>query len=165
MLLDKPVKKHLESLKSYYWDRKTQNLFLEKGFMPRKAATDLEIIQEDGKSKAKAYTVNDLTYLYAENMAHIYGIVDIARKKKAKVIFLTIPCYITYLDNIAPKQLDLIHQTMNGITNNNDIFYYDMLEDARKYDLKDFGDGDHLSYHGAKKVTMKLDSIIKTIEK
>ena len=129
-----------------------------------KPATDIDKVREHGESTAKAYTVDDLSVLYSENLMHIKSIIDITRSKNAKVIFLTIPCYISYLDNINPVQLDLIHQTMGNLKNDTDVFYYDLLEDARAYDLEDFGNGDHLSYLGAKKVTMKLDSIIGEIE-
>lgn len=164
IFLDEPIKKDLEYLKLYYWDKRPIEFKLTKGFMLVEPATDIKKIQEHGESTAKAYTVDDLNYLYSENLAYVKDIIDISRTKNSKVIFLTIPCYITYLDNINHMQLDLIHQTMNNLKNDTDVFYYDMLEDARQYNLEDFGNSDHLSYLGAKKVTMKLDSIIREIE-
>lgn len=165
LIRDNTMINNLKHLKSYYLDNISENINLIRGFMPAKPSISLEKTTENGKIKAKAYTFDNLNYLYRENIDNLLKMINIARRKNAKIIFITIPCYTTFLDNMNKKQLDIIHTTMNNIKNNKDIFYYDMLEDARGYTLEDFSNGDHLSYKGAKKVSMKLDSIIRSIDK
>lgn len=164
LFLDEPIKKDLEYLKLYYWDKRPITFNYINGFMPAPPSSDLDKTKKHGKSVAEGFTIQSLAFRYKENLKNLENIISIANKKNCKVIFITIPCYPTYLDNLNKKQLELMYQSMDSIKDNKNIFYYDFLEDARNYTLQDFSNGDHLSYIGAQKVTYKVDSIIKIIE-
>lgn len=164
LFLDEPIKRDLEYVKSYYYNKQQIEFNFINGFMPAQPATNFDKIAKHAKSTSTNFTVNDLTTNYNENLEYLSRIIEIAKNKHAKVIFMTIPCYSTYIDNLNRKQLDLMHYTMDSIRDDKDIFYYDFLEDARNYTLEDFSNGDHLSYIGAQKVTNKVDSIIKKID-
>lgn len=164
LLFDNVIKVKLKNLKQYYWENDLLLPDFKEGFFSAPPATDISVLSESGESKAKDFSVNDLDALYSENLKYLKGIIDIANDKGAKVLFITIPCYPTYIDNLKKQQLSLMHQTMDNLENGKDVFYLDLLEDGRKLSLQDFANGDHLSYLGAQKFTMKLDSIIKDIE-
>lgn len=164
LFLDEPIKKDLEYIKLYYWNKRPITFNYINGFMPAPPASDLKKIEKHAKDVAQGFTVEDLTLRYNENLGYLTNIIEIAKKKHSKVIFITTPCYPTYIDNLNKEQLGSMHRLMDSIQNNEDVFYYDFLEDARSYTLEDFNNGDHLSYLGAQKVTFKIDSIIKKIE-
>ncbi len=164
LFLDEPIKKDLEYIKLYYWNKRPITFNYINGFIPAPPTSDLEKIEKHGKSVAEGFTVQDLTFRYNENLRYLESIIQIAKKKHSKVIFITIPCYPTYIDNLNKEQLNSMHHLMDSIQDNENVFYYDFLEDARSYTLQDFNNGDHLSYIGAQKVTCKVDSLIKIIE-
>lgn len=164
LFLDEPIKKDLEYIKLYYWDKRPIEFNYINGFMPAPPASDLEKTIKHAKSVATNFTVKDLSIRYNENLEYLAGIISIAKKKHSKVIFITIPCYPTYVDNLNKEQLNLMRHTMDSIKDDRNIFYYNFLDDARNYTLEDFSNGDHLSYVGAQKVTNKVDSIIKDID-
>lgn len=164
ILMDEPIKKDLMLIKSYYWDKEPISFNFIDGFMPATPTSDLERISKHAKSTAKNFTVNDLNFRYQENLKHLSDMINIAKNKKIKIIFITIPCYPTYIDNLNKRQMDKMRNTMDSIKDNKEVYYFDMLDDARKFNLDDFSNGDHLSYKGAEKVSCKIDSIIRTIE-
>lgn len=164
ILMDEPIKKDLMLIKSYYWDKKPVAFNFIDGFMPATPTSDLEKTSKHGKTTAKNFTVTDLNLRYQENLKYLSDMINIAKNKQSKIIFITIPCYPTYIDNLDKKQKDKMQHTMDSIKDNKDVFYFNLLDDARKFALEDFANGDHLSYKGAEKVSCKIDSIIRTIE-
>ena len=52
---------------------------------------------------------------------------------------------------------------INFCKQNKSIYYFDLLKD-KSFKANDYFDADHLNEIGAKKLTMKLDSIIHKIE-
>ncbi|SHF96881.1 hypothetical protein [Dysgonomonas macrotermitis] len=164
LLLDEPMLKNISIINEYYSGNKVIKYQFINGFMPAVPISDPSLLEKQGESAAKNYTVTDFTHLYNENVSYINSIIAIARKKKAKVIFITVPCYKSYLDFLNLEQLSVMQKTMEDIQNDNDVFYFNFLQEARLLDDTDFSNGDHLSKNGAQKITEKLDSIIRNID-
>lgn len=164
ILMDRPIKNNLMLIKSYYWDKQPVTFNFINGFMAAPPTSDIEKTSKHGKSIAKGFTVADLNFRYQENIKYLSDMINIAKNKQSKVIFITIPCYSTYIDNLDKKQMDKMLHTMDSIKDNKNVFYFNLLNDALKFTIDDFNNGDHLSYKGAQKVSCKIDSIIRAIE-
>lgn len=170
LLLDQTIKKDLEIIKSYYWDHEPLNLDLSPlGLSVTPSQTSLEWLNLSIDDVVRAHSTTNLNNLYDENVSYLQGVIDIAKKKNVKVIFVTIPAHQIFVERLHPDQLNLLYKTMNNLSDNKNVFYYNFLNDFTKEDevtsLKYFCDADHLSYLGAEIFTQKLDSIINVIDK
>ena len=119
-----------------------------------------------GKSAAIRHTIdikkNKLTYL--NNIRILNSFVDFAHKQKIRLIFITSPGYASYVQNLNNIQLKHTYYFIqNFCKQNKSIYYFDLLKD-KSFKANDYFDADHLNEIGAKKLTMKLDSIIHKIE-
>ncbi len=105
-----------------------------------------------------------LQAIYNENLGYLNSIVTKCQEKNIKVILLTTPTWHTYYENLNQKQLEIMINTCNGITNKyNHVTYLNLLQDP-SFIESDFYDADHLSEAGAQKLTnylMKVSDFIK----
>lgn len=168
--LDQTIKKDLEIIKSYYWDKEPVDLTLSPyGLSITPPQTSLEWLNSNIDKVIKAHSTPDLNRLYDENVSYLQAIIDIAKEKNVKVIFFTMPTHQIFAERLHSEQLSLLYETMDSLTDNKSVFYYNFLYDFTKEDqvtsLKYFCDADHLSYIGAEVFTQKLDSVVKTIDK
>lgn len=127
--------------------------------------SDEEELSKHGKGVARAFTRSDLMYEYDNNVGYLKKMIGIVKAKKAKIIFITLPGYKSYVNNMNEEQLSMMRTTMTTLVDNETSFYFDCLEDGKEYVTSDFSNGDHLSYRGARKITHKIDSIIKAIDR
>lgn len=120
-------------------------------------------IELDDKGKAaKRHTRND-PQCVAENTSILKRLIEYAQKRNIQVIFITTPTYKSYYENLVPSQLNLTVNTGKQFAKEyNNVSYYDFLSDSTFTD-DDFYNSNHLDVSGAKKLSCKLDSIIKTI--
>ncbi|MEP6465265.1 MAG: hypothetical protein ABJB05_03125 [Parafilimonas sp.] len=146
-----------------YYLNDSNNITCNKlGAGTRLKFTNIQNLIETGKAAATRHTVEKKdNLLFTKNVETIKSIVQFAKKINAKVIFITCPAYYTYYDNLEKNQL---YNTLNFITeissNNSNMNYYNFLYDTSFTD-KDFFDADHLNEIGAKKFTIKIDSLIE----
>ncbi len=116
-----------------------------------------------GKVKALIHTFKDLSKL-GKNISIIQKIISFAKRRNIKVIFYTSPAYKTYVSNLDKKQLDITINTITKIVKEKDnCYYFNLLEDTI-FHVDDFADSDHLNPKGAKKLSLKIDSLINSIE-
>ena len=117
-------------------------------------------LNASGKNAAERHTAKDDQY-FKENVNSLKLIIEFAREKKIKVLLFTFPAYKSYVQNLEKKQLN---RTINTVTNLADscqnTIYVNMLND-KSFNEEDYFDADHLNEIGAKKLTLKIDSIIK----
>jgi len=114
-----------------------------------------------GKAASKRHTIENINNLcFNENVKTLNSLIEFAKNNKAKIIFFTSPAYKTYVDNLEKKQLD---NTINLISQktyrNSNAVYYNLLKD-NTFIEEDFYDADYLNEKGAKKLTIKIDSLI-----
>ena len=101
---------------------------------------------------------------YSNNFNNLNLLIDIANKNKINLIFISSPAYVSYYSNLNEIQLKYTHNTiLNLCKMNNSIYYFDFLKDS-SFIANDFFDADHLNEIGAKKLSIKIDSIIRKIE-
>lgn len=81
------------------------------------------------------------------------------KSKDVEVVFLATPLYKTYLDKIPADAKNEVAGLVNKYINEFGISKIDFSEDA-KFNIHDFKNDNHLNPDGAKKMTMKTDSLI-----
>jgi hypothetical protein len=97
---------------------------------------------------------------YIENVNIIKSIIDFAKIRGVKVIFFTPPCYYTYVKCLNSKRLNFVVNTMSEINREyKNVLYVNLLSN-KSFLAEDFYDADHLNELGAKKLTLKIDSLI-----
>ncbi len=118
-------------------------------------------IVETGKIAAKRHTAKDYRW-FDRNSDLLASIVSFAKERNIKIILYTSPAYKTYIENLDKNQLNRTYEVIQKIVNSNaNVKYYNFLND-KSFDRTDFYDGDHLNEIGAKKMTLKMDSLIKS---
>lgn len=102
---------------------------------------------------------------YNEVVKHVNEMVASAKEKGIKVIFLTSPLSQYYRDDVDTSMANQTNSFMKSLVlKNNNCIYVDFSHDDSFSD-DDFYDGDHLNKNGAKKFSIKADSVIMQIEK
>lgn len=138
--------------------------------MTRQGLIALDSIQSGDALMVKAIEVSDRHTvrhlnrpLLEKNIGYLMKIVDLAQNKKIKVVMVTLPFHTYYRERLYKKQVDIIDAVMTDLSDSTNVFYYDM-NDLGAYDrLKYFYDGNHLSSIGARRVSLQLDSIIRSL--
>ena len=145
----------------------------EVGWGTTYESTDEKKLVESGRLRSKSHTVvksnekgvvNFNETYFLKNIEHLNELVSISKIKHFKILFYTSPAYYTYRDNLNKYQLNTTIDTVKTITNkNNNLFYHNFFDD-NTFVEDDFWDATHLNELGAKKLTVKLDSILNCIE-
>lgn len=170
ILEDESIRTDLQIISKYYYNKENPVPELTTmGFVGLKPAKKLAIIEHSSKNAITAHTTNNLNWRYAENVEYLKKIIEIGKHKKAKVILVTIPAHSSFVNHLNQKQLEMMYSVANNLTDNKNVFYYNLIndfnQDADSTNYKLFFDSDHLSYIGAKILSVKLDSIISVLDK
>lgn len=119
---------------------------------------------ETGKQAALRHTSKD-DRNFKENLQSLETIIDFAQKNHIEIFLLTAPAYKTYTDRLNKIQLKRTLDAAQQLANTHrHVSYFNLLEDPG-FTNTDFFDADHLNDKGAKKLTLKVDSLINAIEK
>ncbi|WP_432711898.1 hypothetical protein [Pedobacter sp.] len=111
-----------------------------------------------GRNAAKRHTYKD-DHLMAENLAVLRHIIQFAEARHIKVIMITPPTYKTYYENLNKVQLQRTLDESSKIARYFHLTYINLLKD-RSFDENDFFDADHVNEIGAKKLSLKVDSLL-----
>ncbi|HMJ46367.1 MAG TPA: hypothetical protein VK498_03515 [Ferruginibacter sp.] len=121
-----------------------------------KSKKDLE---STGVSAARRHTAAD-DKEFRDNLEILQKIIDFAHEKNINVLLFTSPAYKSYVHNLDSTQLKQTISAVSLLTlNNNNTEYHNFLNDP-SFNESDFYDADHLNVLGAKKFTLKIDSLI-----
>lgn len=114
----------------------------------------------NGKYRAAIYTSKTKKNLLS-SIEILDKFIAKAYSIKTKVILLTMPAEHSYIKYLNSEQLyTTIHLAENLAAKYPNVKYYNLINNTR-FVNGDFFDSDHLNEKGAKKLSMKLDSIIK----
>jgi len=116
---------------------------------------DLEV---SGKTAAQRYKSRKF---FDDNIKSLQSLIEFAKAKKIRIVFYTPPAYKTYVQNFTNEELD---QSSNlgaklSASDPGNIVYFNFLNDT-SFTAADYYDADHLDEFGAKKLTVKIDSLI-----
>lgn len=122
-------------------------------------------LEESGKNAAARHSVGHLNtasnrQMFVDNEQFLRSILHICQQKDIKVILFMPPAHTAYSHHLHADQLTTTINKANEITAEfpNSIFI-NFLSDPY-FDAEDFGDADHMSQEGAKKLSLLLDEII-----
>jgi hypothetical protein len=158
-ILNGQLLNHILRLYSYYI-KKIKNLSCtELGWGNSYRSTTSKDLNKTGKEAALRHLIVDNQY-FDEVTGILDSIIDFTHKHDIKLILFTPPAYKSYRDNLNDNQLDWTIQTLTKTVKKNSNCYFINLLDDPSFTYEDFYDGDHLNEIGAKKLTLKIDSII-----
>jgi hypothetical protein len=163
-ILSNKLETNIHRLYSFY-AKGTGNVFCTEtgwdstySFCPK----DRDFVKE-GNIAARLHRWEDDQY-FNEMVSSLNSIIILAQKYNAKVILFTPPAFITYRENLNRIQLTRTITTAEKLAKEyNNCFFYNFLEDLT-FTEEHFFDADHLNKAGAKKMTLKIDSIIHEIQ-
>lgn len=117
-------------------------------------------LESTGKSAAKRHlSLNSNNF--SENIQSLKAIIEFARINKIRVLLYTPPAYKTYINNLDTVQLNNTLVAVKKIADvYSNVVYYDLLNDS-SFVAADYFDADHLNEIGAKKLTLKIDSLLR----
>lgn len=116
-------------------------------------------LASSGKEAALKHTIRSNKY-FNENVSILNDIISFAKSKKIQVVLFTSPAFKSYVEHLSSQQLDTTIAEVRSIAqSNSNVTYYNFLKDSSFTD-KDFFDADHLNQSGAKKFSLKMDSLI-----
>jgi hypothetical protein len=165
-ILSGKVSNNILRVYNYFLNNKTDLSCNQFGFGISNTSKQNHDLIETGKSAAIRHTVDIKKYnfTYLNNVRIINHFTEFAKNRKIKLIFITSPGYFSYVQNLNKIQLKNTYSIIQNLSKmNKSIYYFDFLKD-KSFIAKDYFDADHLNEIGAKKLTMKLDSIIYKIE-
>lgn len=116
---------------------------------------------ETGAIAKKRHTIKKDDLIFNQNIETVKSIINFANKNNIKLIFITSPAYKTYTDNLNRNQLETSVRKVNDlISGKKNSKYYNLIND-KSFKFEDFYDADHLNEIGAKKLTTKIDSLVR----
>lgn len=123
-------------------------------------------LKSTGIETAKRHSEKDV---FSEESVEKYkaGIKDLediltwAKERGVKVLLVTPPSYSSYANNLNLDQLNLMVTYLNQVSDTyTNCTYINMLKDDN-FIASDYYDADHLNHQGAKKLSLKLNTLLK----
>jgi hypothetical protein len=132
----------------------------------KKLVTNNDWVQM-GKSQANTHTnmIKD-TSMLSQNIDLICKTIDLALRKKIRVIMLSTPTTNYYKDSFDKEIISDFYKRMNLLLKKykkKEVYYFD-FSGSKEFTMEMFYDSNHLNYLGAKLLTRLLDKRILSLE-
>jgi hypothetical protein len=158
-LLENTLRTNLDRIFDWYLKRKKEVNCNGLGWGTDYNSWKQEDLTATGISAAKRHTRMD-TIMYARNIEVLKNIIDFARQRNIRVLFFSPPAYKTYSANLQKEQLDqMTGEAARLAGENKNVAYFNLMNDP-SFVAADYFDADHMNEIGAKKLTVKMDSLI-----
>ncbi len=153
---------NLQRIINYYYNRSSTDIYCSAtGWGTDDNSKNKQDLTSTGEVTAARHTEKNPD-CFNENVGVVKAIIDVAKAQHAKVIFYTSPAYKTYVQHLDTSQMNTTVRTMAKIVADcNNSRYYNLLTDTL-FTAADYYDADHLNEKGAKKLSLKIDSLILT---
>ncbi len=115
---------------------------------------------ESGETAAKRHRPYN-TNNFKKNIESLKQIISICKTNNLKLFILSTPCKNEYKNLLDKTNIRLIDSTINNVVKNNLAVDYLDFKNNPDFTDADFFDADHLNITGSKKLTLKIDSIVK----
>lgn len=151
---------NLQRLKDFYFLGKG-NAFCDSLGWDTSYSVNLESrdLVSAGQIAARIHRWEDDSY-FRELVSALESIIAFAQKHNMDVILFTPPAFETYRINLDKSQLERTIEMSKAIAGSfQNCHYFNLMGDS-SFNADDFYDADHLNKKGAKKLTLKMDSII-----
>ena len=168
-LLSIQFKHNLSRLFNYYINNINEKTCSELGWGVQSRFENAKDLQETGKKAAKIHTYNDIysdknRNVLMENLEILNSFSEFCNQQNIKLIFITMPAYFTYRENLCAEQLNNTFDIINDfVKKHSNCFYINYLDDV-DFVAEDFYDADHLNENGAKKLSLKLAHYIDLLD-
>lgn len=117
----------------------------------------------EGRNRVINYTTKDNS-MVEKNKGYIRDIISYCKEHSIRLVLYTAPTYRSYYENMDANQYAEMQSSISDIAKENDIEYYNFIDDDR-FEDEDFVDGHHMSKVGAAKFTPILADTIKLANK
>ena len=149
--------------------RKLWNHYYKK--LPNFSSTDLgycvtyasnpkqsfELSGYNAYQKHKPYNYKNLN----SNISSLGKIVSFCNQKKIKLIILNMPSRTEYTKHLDSRLIAVINHSMDSVVAVNASVEYLNFNNSVLFSEMDYFDADHLNIRGVKKITAKIDSIVR----
>jgi hypothetical protein len=155
---------NVERILDYYIKGKNPPTSTSLGFWDfEKDSQDRRDLCQTGIERAEGHTRISSYDFFEENYKALVTIIEYCKTNNILVLLYTPPGYKSYRENLNMEQLELMYETTYDIVEKyENCSYVDYLADS-DFSADDFYDGDHLNEQGARKLTKKLYSSLKTL--
>jgi hypothetical protein len=161
-ILSNKLQDNEKRINDFYNNNKSDITCTKLGFGTSYNSKKNNNIIETGRAAALRHKSKNDKY-FTENKKVLVRMIEFCKKRNIKIIFYTSPAYKSYSLNLDSTQLNrTINTTLTLATLYPNVIYYNLLND-KSFVITDFYDGDHLNEIGAKKLTLKFDSIIHSL--
>lgn len=158
-VLSLPFSINRNRLVSWYIHKKVNLSSTPLGYGARFDTASGEYLQTTAMTAIQRHTLTDLSYYPLEKRS-LQQILDACRDRQIRVILFIPPVCEAYGSKIAPRQLSATIQTCEYFQKTySNVSYFNFLRDT-SYKENDYFDADHMNVTGAKKLSLKIDSII-----
>lgn len=100
--------------------------------------------------------------MFHQNLTALKQLINSAALHRVNVLLITTPTYYTYRQKLNQAQLQQMTTSIEQLlATSPNVAYLNMMNDHR-FLKTDFYDADHLNDIGAKKLTLIIDSFLKT---
>ena len=97
------------------------------------------------------------------NTQELKNIILFLKEREIKLVLYTLPACKGYIESFDSNQFEIIRNIgLNLTKKNSNVKYFDFLSDPSFSEI-DFHDGDHLSIEGARKFSLKIDSVLRVL--
>jgi hypothetical protein len=158
-ILSLPFSINRHRLISYYIDHETAVTSSELGWGSNYSSKVKHDLNETVSKTVRVHKIDDSRDLPEEKRS-LEKIISSCYTRKIKVILFIPPGYSGYTSKIDSEQLKITLNTCKHLAAiYSNVYFFDMLNDSL-YKADDYYDADHLNEIGAKKLSLKMDSII-----
>ncbi len=149
-------------LKNYYIDNENPITCSKSGWSNSFQYNPHKNLERDGKRVAKKHTIGDY-FIVDQNIDFLNKIVAYANSHDIKILLITFPTYPTYYNNLEKNQLNRTFSTAKNLVQKYpNVTHLNMLKDT-SFTANDFYDPDHLNKIGAKKLSLKIKTVLDSL--
>lgn len=162
-ILSNDVGVNLDRLDNYYLRNIPNKTCSELGWDTTTISEDEQELILSGKIAAARHLATSNKDLN-KNIKILTDIIEFAKVRNIGIVMCTPPAYKTYYTILNKKQLlKTINVATELASSYDNVKYLNFLEDT-SFLAEDFYDADHLNANGAKKLTLKIDPVLKGME-
>lgn len=158
-LLDENVNTPLR-LYQYYFKKRSDISCSALGWGTKFNSKNNKDLISTGEKAAKRHFALFKGQNFNENIADLKEMIRFASAAKIKIIFFTAPVYKSYVEKM---EIDKMNNTINYLgalaDSNPSTKYYNLLTD-NSFNASDFYDANHVNEMGARKLSLKIDSLL-----
>jgi len=149
-----------QRLFNYYVEKKDAIYWSKLGWGTAYQSENENDLEESGKERALSHTFDihskDKIKIFEDNLKILNSFAEFCNRQNVKLIFLTVPTYSSYRENLNKEQLNKMTAVITGFTKEHANCLYINWHENPDFTAEDFHDADHLDGKGAKKLSEKL---------